>query len=215
MTNCTAGEGIRSRGCLNEGALMLDGCCTGRHAQLCPTLCDPKDCSPPGSSVHGILQARILEWIAITFSRGSSQPWDQTHVSCTGRWFLYHCATWEALEGCYLGSLLLGPSVVRGLMDNGLNLLCYAPGKRRRAAMDFPGASVIVPQLKSKAQRRRVGLMCDGAPVRAQSPILSPEGTVIGRWTREAGEPCPSPGRAAALGWQVGIDTRPLPGQVL
>ena len=41
-------------------------------AQLCPTLCDPMDCSPPGSSVHGILQARILEWVAIPFSRGSS-----------------------------------------------------------------------------------------------------------------------------------------------
>ena len=39
-----------------------------------PTLCDPKDCSPPGSSAHGILQARILEWVAISFSRGSSRP---------------------------------------------------------------------------------------------------------------------------------------------
>ena len=43
-------------------------------AQLCPTLCNPTDCSPPGSSVHGILQVRILEWVAIPFSRGSSQP---------------------------------------------------------------------------------------------------------------------------------------------
>ena len=41
--------------------------------QLCPTLCDPMDYSPPGSSVHGILQARMLEWVAILFSRGSSQ----------------------------------------------------------------------------------------------------------------------------------------------
>ena len=41
---------------------------------LRPTLCDPMGCSPPGSSVHGILQARILEWVAISFSRGSSQP---------------------------------------------------------------------------------------------------------------------------------------------
>jgi len=40
--------------------------------QLCPTIFDPMDCSPPGSSVHGILQARILEWVAISFSRGSS-----------------------------------------------------------------------------------------------------------------------------------------------
>ena len=49
--------------------------------QSCPTLCDPMDCSPPGSSVHGILQARILEWVAIPFSRGSSQPRDHTQVS--------------------------------------------------------------------------------------------------------------------------------------
>ena len=44
-------------------------------AQSCPTPCDRMDCSPPGSSVHGILQARILEWLAIPFSRESSQPW--------------------------------------------------------------------------------------------------------------------------------------------
>ena len=48
--------------------------------QLC--LCDPMDRSPPGSSVHGILQARILEWVAIPFSRGSSQPRGQTWVFC-------------------------------------------------------------------------------------------------------------------------------------
>ena len=50
-------------------------------AQSCPTLCDPVDCSLPGSSIHGILQARILEWVAISFSRGSSQPRDRTQVS--------------------------------------------------------------------------------------------------------------------------------------
>ena len=54
----------------------------------CLPLCDPMDCSLPGSSVHGILQARILESVAISFSKGSSQPRDWTHVSCnTGRFF--------------------------------------------------------------------------------------------------------------------------------
>ena len=48
----------------------------------CPTLCDPTDCSPLGSSVHGILQARILQWVAVSFSRGSSQLRDRTWVSC-------------------------------------------------------------------------------------------------------------------------------------
>ena len=49
--------------------------------QLCLTLCDPMDCSLPGSSVHGIFQAIVLEWIAISFSRGSSQPRERTQVS--------------------------------------------------------------------------------------------------------------------------------------
>ena len=63
-------------------------------------LCDPIDCSPPGSTVHWIFQARILEWVAIFYSRGSSQPSDLTHISyasCIGREILFHCATWEAL----------------------------------------------------------------------------------------------------------------------
>ena len=56
--------------------------------QLCPTPCDPMDYSPPGSSVHGIFQIRIPELVAIPFSRGSSPPRDQTHISCiVGRFF--------------------------------------------------------------------------------------------------------------------------------
>ena len=61
-----------------------------------PTPYDPMDCSPSGSSVLGISQARLLEWVAIFCSRGSSWPRDRTWVSCIGRQMLYHCATWEA-----------------------------------------------------------------------------------------------------------------------
>ena len=50
-------------------------------AQLCPTRCNHVDCSPPGSSIHGILYARILKWVAMPSSRGSSQPKDRTQVS--------------------------------------------------------------------------------------------------------------------------------------
>ena len=56
----------------------------------------PHGLYPLGSSVHGIFQARILEWVAIAFSRGSSQPRDWTWVSCIGRWLLYHWAIGEA-----------------------------------------------------------------------------------------------------------------------
>ena len=67
-------------------------------AKSCPTLWDPTDCSPPGSSVHGISQATILEWVVISFSRRSSWPRDLTHVSspCIGGRILYHWATREA-----------------------------------------------------------------------------------------------------------------------
>ena len=65
-------------------------------AQSCPTLCDLMDCSPPGSSVHEIFQARILEWVSISFSRGSSQPGDRTQVTCTAGRFFTEWATREA-----------------------------------------------------------------------------------------------------------------------
>ena len=67
--------------------------CVCLVAQSCLPLCDPMDCSLPGSSIHGILQARILEWVAMPSSRESSWPRDWTHVSyvsCIGRWVLYH-----------------------------------------------------------------------------------------------------------------------------
>ena len=65
-----------------------------RAQRLSPVwLCDPMDCGPPGSSVHGILQARRLEWAAISSSKGSSWPRDQTWISCiAGRFW----AVWEA-----------------------------------------------------------------------------------------------------------------------
>ena len=60
----------------------------GLVAQLCPTFCDPMGCSPPGSFVHGILQAEILEWVAVCYSRRSSRPRDRTQVSqAAGRFF--------------------------------------------------------------------------------------------------------------------------------
>ena len=73
-------------------------------AQLCLTLWDPMNCNPPGSSVHRIFQARKLEWVAISYSGGSSWPRDRNHVSCVsyiGRGILCHCVTWEALKSLY------------------------------------------------------------------------------------------------------------------
>ena len=67
-------------------------------AQSCLTLCDFMGCSPPGSSVHGILQARILEWAAMPSSRGSSWRRDRTCTSCIVGGFIYHWAFWRAVH---------------------------------------------------------------------------------------------------------------------
>ena len=73
--------------------LPLLACMHAKLLQVCLTLCYPIDCSPPGSSVHGILQARILERVVMPFSSRSSHPGDQTwvyYVFCIDRWVLYH-----------------------------------------------------------------------------------------------------------------------------
>ena len=67
--------------CIYNKLIWISACMHAQLLQLCPTLCNPMDYSPPGSLVHGIFQARILEWVAMPFSRGSSWPRDQTHIS--------------------------------------------------------------------------------------------------------------------------------------
>ena len=76
--------------------LLLKGMCVCISLSVVSDSCDPTDCSPPGSSVHGISQVRILEWVGISFSRGSSRPRDWTWVSCTVGGFFTIWATREA-----------------------------------------------------------------------------------------------------------------------
>ena len=81
---------------VNPTVSKIDPCVHAKLLQLCLTLCNPMDCSLLGSFVHGILQARILEFVAVSSSRGSSQPRDRTSVfsvSCIGRRVLYTSAT--------------------------------------------------------------------------------------------------------------------------
>ena len=82
---------------------LVIGLCVCAHVQSCPALCDPMNCCPPGSSLHGILQARILEWVAISFSRGPcwSRDWTRvSYLSCIGRQSLYQLR--------HLGMMLIG-----------------------------------------------------------------------------------------------------------
>ena len=81
-------------------AIMGSACMHAKSLQSCLTLCEPMDCGLPGSSVHGILQARILEWGAILFSKGSSRPRDRTWVSCIAGtfftiWAIRESPWWE------------------------------------------------------------------------------------------------------------------------
>ena len=98
----------------------------GLIVKSCPTLCDPMDYSLPGSSVHGILQARLSEQVAISFSIVSSPARDQTCVSCiscTGRCILHHGTTWEAHKRhtipTFFTSALLGPFLAAILQEEG------------------------------------------------------------------------------------------------
>ena len=97
-------------------------------AQSCPTLCNPMDCSLPGCFVHGILRARTLEWVAISFSQGSLWPEDQTHIFsgfCTGRQILYHRAM-EILE--------------KEMVTHSNVLACEIPWTEETAGLQFMGS---------------------------------------------------------------------------
>ena len=83
----------KSESLWSEQMVHLCSCMHAKSLQSCPTLYGPMNYNPPGSSVHGILQARILEWVAMPSSRGSSRPRDWTwvsYVSRIGGWILYH-----------------------------------------------------------------------------------------------------------------------------
>ena len=96
-------------------------CGRAKLLQAYPTLCDPMNCSPPGSSVREFLQARILEWVAMFSSRGFSQLKDQTHVSyvsCISRQVFTTSATWEA-QGL-VPRLLLAP-IMTSILPSSFN----------------------------------------------------------------------------------------------
>ena len=99
--------------CLNF--IFLSYMCANSF-QCSSTLCDPRDHNPRGSSVHGILQQSILEWVAISSSRGSSRPRDPTcvfYISCIGRWILYHYSllSWFSISAAAAKSLQSCPTL--------------------------------------------------------------------------------------------------------
>ena len=150
--------------------------------QLCPTLCNPMDCSPPGSSVHGIFQARILEWVAMPLSRGSSLPRDWTQVSCIAdRFFTIWAAQKARLFSYFLlysNSLPSLPSsccshkhpTVKPLLANLHFRVCFP----RNLVYDIIEERENIPCRKNVKQR--LGITCIGAT--GQTSLATTEGTM-------------------------------------
>ena len=110
--------------CMQLHKVMCKDMCV--CVQLCPALCDPLDCSHSGSSVHGMSQARILHWVAISYYRESSWPRNWTClccVSCIGRQILYHCTTWVSIQ--FSGSVMSDSLQPHGLQQ--ARLPCPSP----------------------------------------------------------------------------------------
>ena len=124
-------------------------------AQSCPTLCNPTDNSLPGSSGHGILQARILEWVVISSPWGSSQPRDWTlvsRISYIGRWVLYHWAIWESQSYCVL--CLVAQSCLA--LHNPWTIALPAPlsmGTLQARAIIWSNNSTYPKEMKNPAQK--------------------------------------------------------------
>ena len=109
--------------------------CVCSFDQSCLTLCDTMHCSLTGSFAHGIFQAKILTWVAISLCRGSSQPRNQTVISCTGRQILCHCERGNRTGSILKAGLHLGP-------DCGLWTIC-------------PVSMEMTYQLENQAPRRK------------------------------------------------------------
>ena len=128
------------------GMLMLSMKVKVKVAQSCPTLCNHMDCSLPGSSAHGILQARILQWVAIPFSRESSQPRDRTQVSHIAGGFFTLWATREAMFSIHIDTILFNIYMVSIFSE----MICSYMFILRKIILNLKsenGSTLILPEL--------------------------------------------------------------------
>ena len=118
-------------------------------AQSCPTLFDPMDCRPPGSYVHGILQAGTLEWVAIPFSRGSSWPRDQTQVSCIAGRFFNHQTYVVSYNSTFLDSLYIHIYIY---IYTHTHTHTHTHRERERSIIDFKTKVYVIWQKQSQRE---------------------------------------------------------------
>ena len=167
-------------------------------SQSCSTLCDPMDCSLPGFSVHGILQARILEWVAIPISRGSFQPWNRSWVShIAGRFF----SVWATREAQKYACLVAG----RQKLGNGSMKLV----KKYLRKLGRVSAVSIIMQWQLEKGEQRTSLQTVSLHACMRAILLQSCSTLSTLWTMThqaplymgfsrqeywSGSPCPPPG---------------------
>ena len=120
-------------------------CASAKSLQLCPTRCYPMNCSLPGSSVHGILQARILGWVAFPFPRGSSQPRDWTQVSCIAGGFFTISATRKAWFDSWYNAG--DPGLIPGLGSS--------PGEGIGYPLQYSWASLVAQMINNLPARQK------------------------------------------------------------
>ena len=121
-------------------------------AQSCLTLCDPMDCSPPDFSIHGSLQARILEWVAIPFSRGSFWPRDWAWVSCIAGRFLTVWAT----RGLLIHSIN-SCKLLRGPLGFHRSKRCISSFDKQRVQLDYLLLNIVFKELKRNGKYNYLG----------------------------------------------------------
>ena len=186
-------------------------CVCAKSLQSCLPLCDPMDCSHPCSSVHWILQARILEWVAMPSSRGSSQSRDLSwvsYISCTGRRLIYH--------QCHLGSPLLLLSLWKVIKKQKRFLFSKSTeigevSEVQSASLSLPpsyyeGSPLSKSEHPEQWRETRVGWLVEvGASLKTRSKSFqdgleghSPVRWHLLLWVRPARTPEPPPGTASA-----------------
>ena len=151
----------------------MSTCKHTKSLQLCPVLCNPLDCSLPGSSVHGILQARMLKWVAISSSRGSPGPRDQTRVSCSsciaGRLFIAEPLGREISINPWVRDEKIGPKEMHAAWSQtGWASVFYIEGPQERQTNAYNMQAICSPLVEGTAYRLKQQLVQTGHESLAQ-----------------------------------------------
>jgi len=152
---------------------MQNVCVCVLVTQSCLILYDPMDCSSPGFSVHGILQARILEWVAVLFSRGLLQPRDRTQVSCIAGRFFTIWASREALYAEYImqNAVLDESQAGIKIVGRNINNFKYTADTTLMAESEEELKSFLI-KVKEKSEKAGLKLDVKKTKIMASSPII-------------------------------------------